>query len=54
MEHREPDLPSGAATAENMAEALVSLENLRHNACLILSRLKGKARVMGIVKANAY
>ncbi|NTU98379.1 MAG: alanine racemase [Chlorobiaceae bacterium] len=37
-----------------MAEALVSLENLRHNACLILSRLKGKARVMGIVKANAY
>ncbi|NTW09761.1 MAG: alanine racemase [Chlorobiaceae bacterium] len=37
-----------------MAEALVSRENLRHNARLILDKLQGRARIMGIVKANAY
>jgi alanine racemase len=40
--------------AENMTEALVSRENLLWNARLILERIRGKARMMGIVKANAY
>ncbi|NTV99519.1 MAG: alanine racemase, partial [Chlorobiaceae bacterium] len=54
MENRDPGKPSGAVPAENMAEALVSRENLRHNARLILDKLQGRARIMGIVKANAY
>jgi alanine racemase len=40
--------------AENMTEALVSRENLLWNARLIMERIRGKARMMGIVKANAY
>ncbi len=40
--------------AENMTEALVSLEHLVWNARLIRERMNGKARIMGIVKANAY
>jgi alanine racemase len=40
--------------AENMTEALVSRENLLWNARLILGRISGKTRMMGIVKANAY
>ncbi|MEI8185182.1 MAG: alanine racemase [Chlorobiaceae bacterium] len=40
--------------AENMTEALISLEHLTRNAHLIQKRIAGKARIMGIVKANAY
>jgi alanine racemase len=54
MENKEPGFSEKAAPAENMTEALVSLGNLSHNARLILRKLSGKARVMGIVKANAY
>jgi alanine racemase len=54
MENRDPGTASDAILAETMAEAIISLENLRSNARLILGRLGGRARVMGIVKANAY
>ncbi|MFZ4524303.1 MAG: alanine racemase [Chlorobium sp.] len=40
--------------AENMTEAMVSLERLVWNTRLIRERINGKARIMGIVKANAY
>ncbi len=40
--------------AENMTEALISMEHLARNARLIHERVNGKARIMGIVKANAY
>lgn len=54
MENKEPGFSEETAAPENMTEALVSLGNLCHNARLILRQLSGKARVMGIVKANAY
>ncbi|TLU88052.1 MAG: alanine racemase [Chlorobium sp.] len=37
-----------------MTEALVSMEHLARNVRLIRERINGKARIMGIVKANAY
>jgi len=37
-----------------MTEALISIERLTRNVRLIRERLDGKARIMGIVKANAY
>ncbi|MEI7747959.1 MAG: alanine racemase [Chlorobiaceae bacterium] len=40
--------------AENMTEALVSLERLVSNTRLIREKINGKARIMGIVKANGY
>ena len=40
--------------AENMTEARISLEHLAWNTRLILERVNGKARLMGIVKANGY
>ena len=40
--------------AENMTEARISLEHLVWNARLIRERMNGKARIMGIVKANGY
>jgi len=40
--------------AENMTEALISMEHLIWNTRLIRERIKGKARIMGIVKANGY
>ena len=40
--------------AENMTEALVSLGHLAWNTRLIRERISGKARIMGIVKANGY
>jgi alanine racemase len=54
MEIKEPDIPAGTVAAESMAQALISLENLCHNARLILAKIGRKTRVMGIVKANAY
>ena len=39
---------------ETMTEALISLEHLTRNARLIREKLAGRARIMGIVKANAY
>ncbi|NTW51335.1 MAG: alanine racemase [Chlorobiaceae bacterium] len=38
----------------NLAEALISLGNLRHNLACIRTAIKPNCRVMGIVKANAY
>ncbi|MEI7695646.1 MAG: alanine racemase [Chlorobium sp.] len=40
--------------AETMSEALVSMKHLAANARLICEKVNGKARIMGIVKANAY
>ena len=40
--------------AEHMTEARISLEHLVWNARLIRERINGKARIMGIVKANGY
>jgi len=40
--------------AENMTEALVSIERLTRNVRLIRESVSGKVRIMGIVKANAY
>jgi alanine racemase len=40
--------------ADTMTEALVSIEHLNRNVHLIRERVNGSARIMGIVKANAY
>ncbi len=47
-------MSTGEFPAENMTEALVSMERLAWNVRLIRERINGKARIMGIVKANAY
>ena len=50
MEQKQP----GCLPAENMTEALVSIEHLGGNTRLIRERIGKKIRIMGIVKANAY
>jgi len=40
--------------ADTMTEALISIEHLNQNVRLIRERINGNARIMGIVKANAY
>ncbi len=54
MDHPKPGLSAREIPAENMTEALISLEHLTGNVRLISKRIAGKARIMGIVKANAY
>jgi alanine racemase len=54
MDEKKTDFPAGEMQPENMTEALVSLENLAWNTGLIRQRVGKTARIMGIVKANAY
>ncbi len=54
MDGKKKEFSTGEIPAENMTEALVSLENLARNARLIRQRVGEKVRIMGIVKANAY
>lgn len=54
MDAIQSNFSAGFALAENMTEALVSLDNLAWNTSLIRKRVVGNARIMGIVKANAY
>ena len=54
MDNPKSGLSARETPPENMTEALISLENLSANARLIRERIAGKARIMGIVKANAY
>jgi alanine racemase len=42
------------ATAPYLSEALISLQNLRHNLACIRDITGKNSRIMGIVKANAY
>ena len=54
MDYNEQLFQEGAADAEPMTQALVSLGNLRHNVRSIRERIGEKPGIMGIVKANAY
>ena len=54
MDEKTTEFPGREIPAENMTEALVSLENLAWNARQIRRRVGEKAGIMGIVKANAY
>jgi alanine racemase len=54
MDNQKPGFSAREIPAENMTEALISLEHLSGNIRLIRERLAGKSRIMGIVKANAY
>ena len=54
MDEKTTEFPGREIPAENMTEALVSLENLAWNARQIRQRVGEKAGIMGIVKANAY
>ena len=54
MDNPKPGLSAREIPAENMTEALISLEHLTGNVRLISKRIAGKSRIMGIVKANAY
>ena len=54
MDNPKPGLSARETPPENMTEALISLEHLTGNARLIRERIAGHARIMGIVKANAY
>ncbi|MEI8102001.1 MAG: alanine racemase [Chlorobium sp.] len=54
MDERNTALSTLESPAEKMTEALVSMKRLAANALLISEKVRGKARVMGIVKANAY
>ena len=47
--------PQGRTAPDvNLAEALISLGNLRHNLACIRDAIDPRCRIMGIVKANAY
>jgi len=54
MDKQKPGSSAREIPLETMTEALVSLEHLTRNTRLIRERIAGKARIMGIVKANAY
>jgi alanine racemase len=54
MDGKKTDFPTREIPAENMTEALVSLDNLAWNARQIRQRVGKKTGIMGIVKANAY
>ncbi|MEI7787235.1 MAG: alanine racemase [Chlorobiaceae bacterium] len=54
MDQYKPDFSTREMPAETMTEAFVSLEHLTGNISLIREKIAGKARIMGIVKANAY
>ena len=54
MDKQKPGFSAGEIPAEHMTEALISIEHLTRNTRLIRDRLAGKAKIMGIVKANAY
>lgn len=54
MDDNQQGFPPEALPAENMTEALVSIEHLAWNTSLIRKRVGEGIRIMGIVKANAY
>jgi alanine racemase len=54
MDEKEPGFSARGIPAENMTEAVVSIDNLAWNTRLIRDRVGEKTRIMGIVKANAY
>jgi alanine racemase len=54
MAEKVPGSATAAISPENMTEALVCLDHLTWNARLIRERVGRTARIMGIVKANAY
>lgn len=54
MYPKKPDSATGSSFAENMTEAVISIEHLAWNTRLIRERIGHSARIMGIVKANAY
>ncbi len=54
MDNLTPGFSEGEISAENMTEALISIDNLTRNVRIIREKLSGRARIMGIVKANAY
>ena len=54
MDNPNPGFSAREMPAETMTQALISLEHLTRNTRLIRERIAGKARIMGIVKANAY
>ncbi|NTW54352.1 MAG: alanine racemase [Chlorobaculum sp.] len=45
---------AAAPNGPNLSEALISLDNLRHNLACIRAITGPQCRIMGIVKANAY
>jgi alanine racemase len=54
MDEKEHGFSAGEFPAENMTEALVSIENLTWNTRLIRQRVGRTSRIMCVVKANAY
>ncbi|MCX6178428.1 MAG: alanine racemase [Chlorobiales bacterium] len=54
MDTQKPGFSAQEIPAENMTEALISIEHLTRNVRLIRDRIAGKSSIMGIVKANAY
>lgn len=54
MDEKKAGFSTRDIPAEHMTEALISMERLTWNARLIREKINGKARIMGIVKANGY
>ena len=54
MDKQKPGFSAREIPAEHMTEALISIQHLTRNTRLIRDRIAGKAKIMGIVKANAY
>ncbi len=54
MDEQKAGYSTNELPADTMTEALVSIERLSRNVRLIRERVNGSARIMGIVKANAY
>ena len=54
MDNKKTGFSAREFPSENMTEALICLEHLKRNTRLIREQIAGKARIMGIVKANAY
>ena len=54
MDEQKAGYSTNEPPADTMTEALVSTEHLNRNVRLIRERVNGSARIMGIVKANAY
>ncbi len=54
MDENKAGFSTRETSVENMTEARISLEHLVWNTRLIRERINGKARIMGIVKANGY
>jgi alanine racemase len=52
--HTDTNVPTGPFSGEHLSEAVISLDNLRHNLECIRDVAGRDRRIMGIVKANAY